>query len=94
MRLKDTEEPPLTELLAHVIDNTGRGDTVMIDLRKLAFINSRGISVLYKFAINLRNKNVDVNILAVKQSTWQQATLGNITKLSPDSTITWTETVD
>ena len=66
-------------------------DRVTLDLRPLSFINSRGISILFKFAINLRNKNVSLNVLAIKSSVWQQAQLNNIPKLSPDSIITWSE---
>ena len=91
MRMKGAEETPVIKLLKHVVDRAAGEEYVVIDLHNLAFINSQGISVLYKFAINLRNKNVNVNIFAIKQSTWQQVTLNNILKLSPDSTITWTE---
>ena len=91
MRLESEEEAPVNQILAHVVNKAGGEDQVILDLHDLTFINSRGISVLYKFAINLRNKNVNVNIFAVKQSTWQQATLNNVLKLSPNSTITWSE---
>ena len=91
MRMKSVEEVPVLELLQHVVNRATGEDYVVIDLHNLDFINSQGISVLYKFAINLRNKNVKVNIFAVKQSAWQQATLNNVLKLSSDSTITWSE---
>jgi hypothetical protein len=91
MRMENAEEAPVIELLQHVVDKALGEDYVVVDLQNLDFINSQGISVLYKFAINLRNKNVNVNIFAVRQSTWQQATLNNVLKLSPDSTITWSE---
>jgi hypothetical protein len=91
MRMESAEEAPVLELLQRVVDHALGEDYVIIDLHDLGFINSQGISVLYKFAINLRNVNVNVNIFAVKQSVWQQATLNNILKLSPDSTITWSE---
>jgi len=91
MRMKGAEEAPVIELLQHVVDRAVGEDYVVVDLHNLGFINSQGISVLYKFTINLRNKNVNVNVFAVKQSAWQQATLNNILKLSPDSTITWAE---
>jgi len=91
MRMTSSEETPIIELLQHVVDKVAGEDYVVIDLRDLDFINSQGISVLYKFAINLRNKNMKVNIFAVKQSAWQQATLNNVLKLSPNSTITWSE---
>jgi hypothetical protein len=91
MRLETAEEAPINEILARVVDEDSGEDQVIVDLHSLTFINSRGISMLYKLAINLRNKNVDMNIFAVKQSAWQQATLNNILKLSPNSTITWSE---
>jgi len=91
MRMKGAEEAPVIELLQHVVDRAVGEDYVVVDLHNLGFINSQGISVLYKFAINLRNKNVNVNIFAVRQTAWQQATLNNNLKLSPDSTITWAE---
>jgi hypothetical protein len=91
MRMQSAEEPPVIALFQQVVDRVVGEDYVEIDLHNLDFINSQGISVLYKFAINLRNNNVNVNIFAVKQTTWQQATLNNILKLSPDSTITWSE---
>jgi hypothetical protein len=89
MRIENAEEEPINQLLARVVTCAPGYDYVELDLHGLDFINSRGISVLYKFAINLRNKGVHVNIFAVKQSAWQQATLSNVLKLSPNSTITW-----
>jgi hypothetical protein len=91
MRMASAEETPVMEMLQQVVDKTTGDDCVEIDLHDLNFINSQGISVLYKLAINLRNKNINVNIIAVKQSTWQQATLNNVLKLSPGSTINWLE---
>ena len=91
MRMASAEEVPVIELLQRVVNRAAGEDYVVVDLHQLDFINSQGISVLYKFAINLRNKNVGVNIYAVKQSTWQQATLNNVLKLSPSSIITWSE---
>jgi len=91
MRMKGDEEAPIIKLLQHVVDRAAGEDYVVVDLHNLGFINSQGISVLYKFAIKLRNINVNVNIFAVRQSAWQQATLNNVLKLSPHSTITWTE---
>ena len=94
MRMESVEEASILELLQHVVNRAAGEDYVVIDLHNLGFINSQGISVLYKFAINLRNTDVNVNIFAVKQSTWQQATLNNVLKLSPNSTITWSEKED
>ena len=91
MRMESAEEMPVIELLQRVVNGAIGEDYVVVDLHQLDFINSQGISVLYKFAINLRNKNVGVNIYAVKQSTWQQATLNNVLKLSPNSSVTWSE---
>jgi len=91
MRMESAEEAPVIELLQRVVNRAAGEDYVVVDLHHLDFINSQGISVLYKFAINLRNKNVNVNIYAVKQSTWQQATLNNVLKLSPNSIVTWSE---
>jgi anti-anti-sigma factor len=94
MRLEDTDEKPITELLNRVIEKAYNTDQVILDLRHLEFMNSQGISVLFKFAINLRQKNIGLNVLAVKSSVWQQTHLDNIPKLAPDSIINWTDAVD
>jgi hypothetical protein len=92
MRLEEADEPSIAALLARVIDEVVYADQVVLDLRQLAFMNSRGISTLFKFAINLRNeKNAGLNVLAIKGSVWHQAHLDNIPKLSPSSTINWLE---
>lgn len=88
MRLGSEEDDPLTELFTQIVEEATGQEQVVVDLRQLEFINSRGISLLYKFALNLRSQNISLTVLAVKKSTWQQATLNNITKLSP----TWSET--
>jgi len=91
VRLESADVPPISELLARVVTEAIPHHPVVLDLRQLSFMNSQGISVLFKFAINLRHKHVSLNILAVKSSVWQQAHLDNVPKLSPESIITWSE---
>ena len=94
LRLEAEDELPISELLDRVIDEAYNYNRVILDLRHMSFMNSRGISVLFKFAISLRKKNVSLEVLAVKNSVWQQAHLNNISKLSPDSIITWLDVTD
>ncbi len=93
-RLEIKDVPPISELLNRVIDDAIPHHPVTLDLRQLSIMNSQGISVLFKFAINLRQKKVSLDVLAIKSSVWQQVHLDNIPKLSPESVITWSEETD
>ncbi|MBN1991764.1 MAG: STAS domain-containing protein [Anaerolineae bacterium] len=94
MRLETTDEAPIAQLFGRIVDQASPTRRVILDLRRLSFMNSRGISALFKFAIALRGKQVSLHVLAVESSVWQQAHLNTIPKISPDSIITWLEVED
>ncbi|NET54260.1 MAG: hypothetical protein F6K09_38340, partial [Merismopedia sp. SIO2A8] len=57
---------------------------ITLDLKKLEFLNSSGISMLSKFVINVRKKNASQ--IQVKGSTsipWQSKSLKNLKRLMP-----------
>ena len=86
LRLNTAEYDPIWTLL----NKTVEGDTkaLNLDLRKLTFLNSSGINVLYKFAIALRKKGgVQLKVLGGKEVAWQAKSLPNLTKFLPGTDI-------
>ena len=82
-RLKGTEEYlPIINILDLVIDQ--EPSEVILNLEKLKFLNSSGISILSKFIINVRKKkNIQMVVLGSKDIPWQQTSLRNLQKLMP-----------
>ncbi|NET09510.1 MAG: hypothetical protein F6K16_33360 [Symploca sp. SIO2B6] len=73
---------PVVELLDKVQDQQPK--VITLDLKKLEFLNSSGISMLSKFVINVRKKNASQ--IQVKGSTsipWQSKSLKNLKRLMP-----------
>lgn len=63
---------------------------VILDLRKLAFLNSSGISVLSKFVIRIRQKkHVQMVVQGSQQIPWQEKSLSNLQKLMPSLKLEW-----
>ncbi len=76
------EYNPIKELLEEVAEN--EPENMTIDLRKLSFLNSSGISMLSKFVISLRKKKrVQLVILGSGQISWQKKSLKNLQKFLP-----------
>lgn len=77
-----TEYAPITNLLNEVAEL--EPNTMTIDLRNLAFVNSSGISMLSKFVLSMRKKKgVQVVVLGSNDMPWQGKSLKNLEKLLP-----------
>jgi hypothetical protein len=76
------EYAPVESLLGKAIANGA--NELTIDLCELEFLNSSGINVLYKFAVNARKVD-GLRLTAVGSSRvpWQGKSLSNLTKLNP-----------
>ena len=77
-----TEYAPITNLLNEVAES--EPNTMTIDVRNLAFVNSSGISMLSKFVLSMRKKKgVQVVVLGSNDIPWQGKSLKNLEKLLP-----------
>lgn len=77
-----TEYAPITNLLKEVAES--EPNTMTIDLRNLAFVNSSGISMLSKFVLSMRKKKgVQIVVLGSNDMPWQGKSLKNLEKLLP-----------
>ena len=77
-----TDYAPITNLLNEVAES--EPNTMTIDLRNLAFVNSSGISMLSKFVLSMRKKQgVQVVVLGSNDMPWQGKSLKNLEKLLP-----------
>ena len=83
LRLKGTEEYlPIINILNNVIEQ--EPPEVILNLEKLKFLNSSGLSILSKFIINVRKKkNIQMVVLGSKDIPWQQTSLKNLQRLMP-----------
>lgn len=76
------EYAPITQLLDEVANQDP--STITLDLRKLEFLNSSGISMLSKFVISMRKKKtIQVVIRGSNYVPWQGKSLQNLEKLLP-----------
>ena len=77
-----TDYAPITNLLNEVAES--EPNTMTIDVRNLAFVNSSGISMLSKFVLSMRKKKgVQVVVLGSNEMPWQGKSLKNLEKLLP-----------
>ena len=73
---------PITELLNKVAADDP--EQMTLDLRKLEFLNSSGISMLSKFVLGLRKKKgIQLIILGSNEMPWQGKSLKNLQKFLP-----------
>ncbi|HBL10323.1 MAG TPA: hypothetical protein DD379_02725 [Cyanobacteria bacterium UBA11162] len=73
---------PIAQLLDDVANQ--EPSTMILDLRKLEFLNSSGISLVSKFAINMRKrKTIQVIVMGSNTIPWQGKSLKNLEKLFP-----------
>ncbi|NES72545.1 MAG: hypothetical protein F6K24_48800 [Okeania sp. SIO2D1] len=73
---------PIEELLKSVI--TSEPETITLNIRKLKFLNSSGMTILSRFVLSLRKKKSIQLIVNGSQSTpWQKKSLGNWQRLMP-----------
>ncbi len=76
------EYAPIANLLNNIA--TAEPDQMTLDLRKLEFLNSSGISMLSKFVLGLRKKKgVKLVILGSNEMPWQGKSLKNLQKFLP-----------
>lgn len=83
LRLNGSEEYVLImKVLNTVVDQ--EPSEVILNLEKLKFLNSSGISMLSKFIINVRKKkNIHMIVLGSKDIPWQKKSLKNLQRLMP-----------
>jgi hypothetical protein len=73
---------PIVELLDEVTNP--EPSMITLNLKKLAFLNSSGISMLSKFVITVRKKKtIQLLVLGSNEVPWQQKSLKNLEKLLP-----------
>lgn len=73
---------PIVNLLNEVADL--EPPTMTIDLKKLGFLNSSGISMLSKFVVGMRKKKgTQLVILGTDEMPWQGKSLKNLERLLP-----------
>ena len=76
------EYAPIVELLDEVANP--EPPTITLNLKKLKFVNSSGISMLSKFVITVRKKKtIQLLVLGSNDIPWQQKSLKNLEKLLP-----------
>ena len=76
------EYNPIKRLLESVADK--EPENMTINLKKLSFLNSSGISMLSKFVISLRKKKkLQLIVLGSEQIPWQKKSLKNLQKFLP-----------
>ena len=76
------EYAPITDLLNRVAAD--EPEQMTLDLRKLEFLNSSGISMLSKFVLGLRKKKgTQLIILGSNEMPWQGKSLKNLQKFLP-----------
>jgi len=77
-----TEYEEIKQLLESVANS--EPEMMNLDVKKLSFLNSAGISVLSKFVIGLRkNKSTKVTVWGSKNIPWQAKSLKNLNKFLP-----------
>lgn len=83
LRLNGSEEFVLImKVLNTVVEE--EPSEVILNLEKLKFLNSSGISMLSKFIINVRKKkNIHMIVLGSKDIPWQKKSLKNLQRLMP-----------
>lgn len=84
LRLSGTKAyKPIAQLLQEVGEDGT--DVVTLDMSNLQFLNSAGINMLYKFALNLSRKGGTKLIVFGSESfPWQKKVLGNLNHFVKD----------
>ncbi len=76
------EYAPIAQLLEDVLNQAP--SRIGLNLKKLEFLNSSGISMLSKFAIAVRKKKTtEVIVIGSPDIAWQAKSLANLQKLLP-----------
>lgn len=78
---------PIAQLLHEIAELNP--PTLTLNLKKLEFLNSSGISMLSKFAIAMRKKNtIQLAVVGSEKIPWQRKSLQNFLKLCPNLQLT------
>lgn len=78
---------PIAALLNEIAE--GNPPVITLDLKKLEFLNSSGISMLSKFAIAMRKKKtIQLSVIGSDEISWQRKSLQNFLKLCPNLQLT------
>jgi hypothetical protein len=73
---------PIVNLLNEVANVKAK--TITLNLKKLAFLNSSGISMLSKFVLGMRkNRETQLIVFGSKKVPWQSKSLKNLERLLP-----------
>lgn len=74
--------------IAQLLQETGQNSTatiITLDMRKLNFLNSAGINMLYKFALTLRQRGgIKLIVRGSKDIPWQKKVLRNLSHFIDD----------
>ena len=77
-----SEYASIFELLDSIVRK--EPEKIVLDLRKLKFLNSSGIGILSQFVIDVRKrKNIQMVVIGAKQNPWQGKSLKNLQRLMP-----------
>jgi hypothetical protein len=84
LRLRDVEEyAPIDKLLDEAKDSAL--EVVTVDVRALRFLNSAGITVLFRFVLKMRQQATSqVIVQGADGVPWQGRSLPNLEKLMPE----------
>lgn len=82
LRLGGMEEyQPIFSLLQQAVEDVS--GTLTIDMRELQLLNSSGITMLSKFVIGCRSREIVLTLQASKNIPWQAKSLKNLQRLLP-----------
>jgi hypothetical protein len=86
LRLQGIEEyQPIMDLLVAAIEAS---PVLTVNLEKLEFLNSSGISMLSMFVVKVRQRgNVQLTLDGTNQILWQTKSLRNLQRLMPTLTL-------
>jgi hypothetical protein len=73
---------PIEELLEDAIAQ--QPSTITMNLQKLEFLNSSGMTILSRFVINMRKQKIQLVVLGSNDIPWQKKSLGNWQRLMPN----------
>ena len=83
LRLSGTKEyGQIFDFLNEILEQ--EPEKITLNLQKLKFLNSSGISMLSKFVINVRKKkNIQILVMGASDNPWQSKSLKNLQRLMP-----------
>lgn len=83
-----TEYTSIIKLLDTAADQ--KPDKIVLDIRRLQFLNSSGINIFYKFILRIRDHQAtDIVVLGSEHIFWQPKLLLNFQRLLPEVQVEW-----